>query len=210
MYGAGQQTRERILDAAERLFAQRGVAAVSLREIRLAAGARNTAAVQFHFGDRDGVIDGLIARHMPAIGARQAELAAEADPDDTRALLEVLVRPVMEYAEQGPSQRAWVKIMAELAALPDLYLGDMSEIAPEPGRHAAAALYRHIARFLPSDVARERIIMMADISTRICGVYARLTDEGESRPHLSAEAYTANLLDMLHAALFAPATEPVR
>src|SRR5690348_10081248 len=52
----GDRTREHLLDVAERLYGERGVASVSMREIRVASGARNTAALQFHFGDRDGLI----------------------------------------------------------------------------------------------------------------------------------------------------------
>uniref|UniRef100_UPI0010418D0F TetR/AcrR family transcriptional regulator n=1 Tax=Actinomadura fibrosa TaxID=111802 RepID=UPI0010418D0F len=65
-------TRERLLDAAERLYAERGIDGVSLREIVQAAGARNATAVQYHFGDRGGVIRAIFARHLPDVSARQA------------------------------------------------------------------------------------------------------------------------------------------
>ncbi|HEY1738069.1 MAG TPA: helix-turn-helix domain-containing protein [Acidimicrobiia bacterium] len=207
MHGAGSRTRENILDAAERLFAERGVPAVSMREIRIASGAKNTAAVQFHFGNREGLLEALIARHMPDIGARQQELADAARGDDTRALVDVLVRPIVEYLERGPSEAAWVKIMGELGGLPDLHLAEMFAITPEAGRAAAAALVRHVERIVPRDIARERIIMMAEMSVHQCGVYARLIHGPDSRPHLEPAAFADNLVDMLHAALLAPASE---
>ena len=105
----GDQTRQHLLDVAEQLFASRGFQAVSLREIRITAGARNTAAMQFHFGDRDGLVDALMARHMPRIGARQQELfermQAERRSGDRRSLVEVLVRPGAEYLTRGPGER---------------------------------------------------------------------------------------------------------
>ena len=207
VHSAGNRTRENILDAAERLFAERGVLAVSMREIRIASGARNTAAVQFHFGNRDGLIEALILRHMPDIGARQQELADAARPDDTRALVDVLVRPIIEYLERGPSEAAWVKIMDELGGLPDLHLAEMFAITPEAGRTAAAALHRHVERIVPRDVARERIIVMAEMSVHQCGVYARVIQHPESRPHLAPGAFADNLVDMLHAALLARTTD---
>jgi AcrR family transcriptional regulator len=206
VHGAGNRTRENILDAAERLFAERGVMAVSMREIRIASGAKNTAAVQFHFGNRDGLVEALIGRHMPDIGARQQELAAAARPGDTRALVNVLARPIVEYLERGPSEAAWVKIMAELSSLPNLQLAEMFAITPEAGRTAAAALHEHVERIVPRSVARERIIMMAEMSVHLCGVYARLIQEPRSRPHLEPDAFADNLVDMLHAALLAPAS----
>lgn len=56
----GQATRLSILLAAERLFSQEGISAVPLRNIGKAAGQRNHAAVQYHFGDRDEVIKALM------------------------------------------------------------------------------------------------------------------------------------------------------
>lgn len=55
----GDATRELILLAAERLFAERGIEAVPLRDIGLAADQRNTFAVQYHFGDRSGLVKAI-------------------------------------------------------------------------------------------------------------------------------------------------------
>src|SRR3954462_6587369 len=111
MSARGDKTREHLLDVAERLFAERGIAGVSLREIRIAAGARNTAAMQFHFGDRDGLVDALMARHMPRITALQQRMydlmVAEDRAADRRSLVEVLVRPSADYLSWGPSERSW-------------------------------------------------------------------------------------------------------
>ncbi|MEU4654894.1 TetR family transcriptional regulator [Streptomyces sp. NPDC023723] len=56
----GEETRQRILVAAERLFAEHGISAVPLRDIGVAAGQRNHAAVQYHFGDREEVVKAIM------------------------------------------------------------------------------------------------------------------------------------------------------
>src|SRR6478609_8979114 len=56
----GEATRQRILIAAERLFAEHGISAVPLRDIGIEAGQKNHAAVQYHFGDRDGLVKALM------------------------------------------------------------------------------------------------------------------------------------------------------
>jgi AcrR family transcriptional regulator len=210
MSARGDQTKELLLDEAETLYGERGVAGVSLREIRLAAGARNTAAMQFHFGDRDGVIDALTARHMPRIGQIQQALYDDAEAEgrlqEPRTLVEILVRPSADYLMRGPRERAWVKIMADLGALPDLHLKEMAVVTPDAGLRAGAALYQLLESAVPAKLARERIIMMAQMSVHACADYARLLDEGtEIRPHLDVESFTNNLIDMLFGALFAPA-----
>ena len=59
----GQGTRERILSAAEALFAERGFDTVSLRDITGAADA-NVAAVNYHFGSKDKLIDAVIEHRV--------------------------------------------------------------------------------------------------------------------------------------------------
>lgn len=91
--------REALLSAAERLFAERGSDAVSLREITAAAGAGNASAVQYHFGDRRGLVRALLARHEAAIEARRHALldAYEASGEpDVRGLAVALVQPLAD------------------------------------------------------------------------------------------------------------------
>src|SRR5215813_14271709 len=101
MSARGEKTREHLLDVAERLFAERGIDGVSLREVRIESGARNTGAMQFHFGDREGLYQALMDRHMPRIAEIQQRLFDDmlerTGPDDARALVEVLVRPTNDY-----------------------------------------------------------------------------------------------------------------
>lgn len=72
-------TRRRLIEEAERLFAVRGFAGVSLREIGVAAGARNNSAAQYHFGDRQGLVDAVFDHRMAAINERRLALLATLD-----------------------------------------------------------------------------------------------------------------------------------
>lgn len=205
----GERTREHLLDVAERLYGERGVKGASLREIRLAAGARNTAAIQFHFGNRDGLLQALIDRHMPRVGALQQELydrlSASGAEQDTRALVEVLIRPVADYMLLGESERSWVKIMAYLAALPDLHLREMVFVTPEAGLKAGTALFAKLETTLPAEVARERMVLLAQTSVQVCADYARVLDDPDrSRRHLPVDLFVENLIDVTTGAFLAP------
>src|SRR5690349_13631138 len=148
MTSRGDSTRANLLDTAELLWGTRGVRAVSLREIRLAAGARNSAAIQFHFGDREGLIDALIARHMPRLEAIQQRIydrmVEEGRQEDERSLVEVLVRPSGEYIARGPSERAWVKIISDLVSEPDLEVRDLVQVAPHPAMKATKTIFEKL------------------------------------------------------------------
>ncbi len=114
-------TRERLLDAAERLFAERGIEAVALREITRESGARNAIAAQYHFDDRAGLVRAIMARHLPEIDAGchllLDDYEASGEPD-LRALMAAHVRPFAPKL-RTPSGRAFLIIYAELLNRPD-------------------------------------------------------------------------------------------
>ena len=66
--GDGRDTREKLLDAAERLFAEQGFDSTSLRQITSAAGA-NLAAVNYHFGSKDDLIVEVLDRRIKPMNA---------------------------------------------------------------------------------------------------------------------------------------------
>ncbi|HEX9032330.1 MAG TPA: TetR family transcriptional regulator [Streptosporangiaceae bacterium] len=108
----GLPTERRLLLAAERLFAERGIDAVSLRSVMAAAGA-NVASVHYHFGSKQALVEALISDRSGHVSARRAELldaiesAGELSP---RRLAEAFIRPVAEMASSG--ELAWVTFIA--------------------------------------------------------------------------------------------------
>ena len=99
-----EDTRERILDAAERLFAERGVDGTTLHEIHLASGQRNKAAVHYHFGDKRSLLRAVLTRRMRGIAERGNalldELEARADPPTLQELIEASVTAYIETLEE--------------------------------------------------------------------------------------------------------------
>jgi AcrR family transcriptional regulator len=88
--------REVIMDAAERLFAERGIEAVSLRTINLEAGY-SVAALHYHFGSRDGLVRALLERAQPPMLQARTQLLAPlyASPEPALAqIVDALVRPL--------------------------------------------------------------------------------------------------------------------
>jgi AcrR family transcriptional regulator len=73
----GETTRQLILMAAERLFAERGISAVPLRDIGIAAGQRNHAAVQYHFGERDEVVKAIMEFRGAESEASRTDMVAD-------------------------------------------------------------------------------------------------------------------------------------
>jgi AcrR family transcriptional regulator len=114
--GRAAATRERIQRAAERLFADDGFDRVTLRQIARAAEQRNVAAVQYHFGSKDGLLAAIVDRHRAEIDeARHALLAAseaKRREPDLAAYLDILLEPLGQKLDD-PSGRAYLRIQAE-------------------------------------------------------------------------------------------------
>ena len=96
----GGDTKQRIIDVAERLFAQRGVEQTSTRDITAAAEV-NVAAVNYHFGGREGLLRAVLDRTIEPLNARRFELldlavAEHGDPVPVEALLRAFVLPDLE------------------------------------------------------------------------------------------------------------------
>ncbi len=120
----GRATAEQVVEAAERLFAERGVEAVSLREVAKAATSRNTAVAHYHFGGKEGLVRAIVARRAPVLNSRRAALLDQArdraaalgsrvGPVPAEDLVRVLIVPLIEELDRGGH---YVGFLARLAA----------------------------------------------------------------------------------------------
>lgn len=105
--GRGKQQRgtpEHILTTAERLFAQRGISAVSNRLIAQEAGALNNSAVGYHFGTKQDLVVATLRFHYAQMETWWAHRAiALAGTRDPRGFIDALVRQLPEHLQAcGP------------------------------------------------------------------------------------------------------------
>jgi AcrR family transcriptional regulator len=92
-------TKEQIVLAAERLFAEHGIDGISLRRIGAAAGNANNSAVQYHFGSKDELIQAIFDHRLPRLHERRMLLIAARRPDDLRSWVECQSLAIMEQSE---------------------------------------------------------------------------------------------------------------
>lgn len=113
----GALTRERILEAAGEMFAERGIEAVSLRELTLKAGV-NLAAVHYHFGSKEGVLAEVFARSSRPIVKWRLELLSAVEKDDSglpnlEQILESFLRPALQAGRR--QNESFMQLRARLA-----------------------------------------------------------------------------------------------
>ena len=106
-----------LIAAAEHLFADRGIDGVSLREINREAQQRNTTSLQYHFGDREGLLRAILAKHGREIHAGRNALLDQYEAngiDDLRALASAFVLPLVAKLHDSAGGRCFLRITAEL------------------------------------------------------------------------------------------------
>ncbi len=154
-------TKQAILDAGEELLGQHGFAGTSLRQLTTRAGV-NLAAVHYHFGNKEGLAQAVLARRIEPINAERLRRLDAVTAGlgyrrpDLRAVVDAFVSPVLELlpddADHGRMCRMFGRIMAEqppfLVAFLRQQFGAIAERfvralgAAQPGLDGEEAMWR--------------------------------------------------------------------
>ncbi|MEH6634473.1 MAG: TetR family transcriptional regulator [Halioglobus sp.] len=113
----GLETKRRLVDTAERLFADQGVDQVKLVDVSREAGQKNRNAAQYHFGDRAGLINAVLDKHSDMIAlARQVMLdQLERQEEITlRELIEAQVLPIARHVQSHTNGLTYLMLNRQL------------------------------------------------------------------------------------------------
>jgi AcrR family transcriptional regulator len=198
---------ERLIDAAEVAYATHGIGGASLRQISAAAGTANHYAVQYHFGDADGLIRAVLEKRMPEIELQRATLLAKAKASgslrDLRVLNDVLYRPLIEHTNARGERWFGRFVLALFSSVDGLEHGRDSEQLAPVSEHILD-LQTAVLPGVPTALLRERhrlLVMMILMS-----VFHRLGSQHNQHD----AALIDHALDMATAALSAPVSKSVR
>jgi len=196
-----EPTRERILAAAEELFATHGVDGVSLREITRVSGTRNTVGLQYHFKDRNGVLRAILTKHLVDVDARRHALLDQCESDgggDLRAMTAALVMPSAAKLTDPDGGPAFLQIYAELLNRPR---GEETLAVGEP----PTSLDRWRVQVAP--LLHPEAIRLHRRFTAIRLAAAELGRRAASGPHTDDRLFVGHLVDLVTSVLAAPVSE---
>ncbi len=111
-------TKDRILGAAEELFAQFGFTGTSLRQVTSRADV-NIAAVNYHFGSKENLVNEVFRRRMDDMSAQRLsalKLAVAQHPGDLEPILAAFVEPALALAQDRHGGGAFVRVVARAYA----------------------------------------------------------------------------------------------
>ena len=204
-------TPDRLLDSAEQLFAERGIDEVSLREITAAADA-NVAAVNYHYGSKEGLLLAVLERRMAQMASRRDDMLAELEyrpkPPTVQEVAGAFLYSIVALLHEDPTPgQSYITLLARVA-LSSIDIRTLSGGRDIPARYLA--LYRRARPDLPADVAERRV---AITSATVLEVLGRPLNAGRPTPlllNLTTSALIDEVTDFIVAGLSAPRSSSPR
>ncbi|MEU8136943.1 TetR/AcrR family transcriptional regulator [Streptodolium elevatio] len=220
-------TRLHLIAAGERLFAERGINGVSVREIAAEAGQRNTNAVRYHFGAKEDLVGAIFEHRMAPINARRTGLIESHDLEgrarDPYAVAEAFTLPMAELLREGGAPSWYLRfcVQATYTVSPDAVVMQPAQLGERPHTQGLLVLYRRAMELtagLPDTIRAQRwhhfcsfvVHALADRELRTSvGRAAHLdnppADRGPGGGTMPLDLFVADLVDTATALLTAPA-----
>jgi AcrR family transcriptional regulator len=207
-------TREAILAAAERLFAEHGVFAVSNRQVSEAAGQGNNAAVGYHFGTKTDLVRAIEQKHRGPIERLREQMVAEVVAPGANAVMRdwvaCLVRPLTDH-------------LAELGN-PTWYARFAAQVMTDPAYHdfvvkdalSSGSLVEVIDRIdrclpdLPAEIRAARNAMGRNLLMHTCADWERTLAAGDPAVRTSWQIAGSSLIDAIVGLWLAPVTSETK
>ena len=218
-------TQEAILAAAERLFAEHGVFAVSNRQVSEAAGQGNNAAVGYHFGTKTDLVRAIEHKHRVPIEQLREEMVAElGDSADMRAWVACLVRPLTEHLAELGNPTWYARFAAQVMTDPAYHNIVVKDALSSPSLVQVIDGINSCLPELPIEVRVERNVMARNLLVHTCADHERALarevrkhgvpgrsgapplSPGASVPRRSWHAAASGLIDAIVGLWLAPVT----
>lgn len=197
------ETKDKILDAAERVFSEHGYAAASLRAIIADAGV-NLAAVHYHFGSKEKLLIEVVRRRVGPINDERLRLLDECERAAggghlaVEKVLEAFLVPTM-VVFRHPKGPMFVRLMGRMYV--DSVLGKLAQsVFSEVVARFTAAMHRSLPE-LPMDELLWRMFLGG-------GVMGQAMLAGREAPGFSEDETVDRLVTFLSAGFRAPVRQP--
>ncbi|HET9077088.1 MAG TPA: helix-turn-helix domain-containing protein [Acidimicrobiales bacterium] len=197
------------MKVAERLLGERGIGAVSLREIAAAAGQRNNSAVAYQFGSRQGLIEAVFEYRMARNDERRrAMLAAMPPQPGTRDLLEAFFLPMAESIGHDDGVSWHARFLRQVVFEPGFDVFAPGRLDVSTGLRAVITGLSHRLAHLPGPIRGRRLLQVWQM------VIHSLADHEAQLAHRAAvmpiPLLVADLVDCAEAVLVAPVSADTR
>ena len=204
MARTAHDTRDKLITIGQHLFAEQGVFRVPLRTVIEQAGQKNTSALHYHFGGREGLLNAIIERHNIGIEEERAAMltalrSAELE-DDVAEVVRAFILPFARKLETVEG-REFLRVIAQLSDLFDFWEDGPPGTPAEA--HAAMVMLAAAVPEQSSAIRHERVTTLLMLIADALALRARRIEQ-QHQLALSNTQFIANLVDMSVGALQAP------
>jgi AcrR family transcriptional regulator len=205
------ETRAQILTAAERLFAEQGVLAVSNRQVSEAAGQGNNTAVGYHFGTKADLVRAIVRKHADQVEqVRRRMLGEIGDSSDVRDWVACLVRPTIEHLASLGCPTWFARFGAQVMTDPALREIMIDEALTSPSLQQIVDGLNRCLPELPLDVRIERGDMARQLIVHMMAERERALAEGTPTPRADWYGAATGLVDAITGIWLAPVNPEAR
>lgn len=201
-------TIQDLLETAERLFDEKGVDHVSLRQIVLASRQKNLAALHYHFGSRAHLVTELLRIRREHVNARRHQyldaLAQRPGPMTLRDVVSASIHALADTIVDEPWGRRYVSVLAQTTFSPQLRADGVTATAIS-GVTRVHALIGSALPELSADTLQRRLVWFTQSIVYSLAQWCRTHTEIEPSAYAT---YVEDLVDFCVGGLQAPARAP--
>ncbi|HEX7777168.1 MAG TPA: TetR family transcriptional regulator [Parvibaculum sp.] len=198
-------TRTRLILAAEKLFGERGIHSVTLKEINVAAGQRNESALHYHFGSKAALVNAIMQHRVKVIDAHRIAaieaLLQQGRERELRPLLQASFQPMIELLGSEDGVR-FVRFLAQVLNDPDFDLPSIALSSGFEGIKSSNALIVAALGDLPPEIAVQRQRFIVEMAVSSLAIWTRHHDAVAETA--ARELFSANLFDSIVGFMTAP------
>jgi AcrR family transcriptional regulator len=200
-------TREAILVAAERLYAEHGVFAVSNRQVSEAAGQGNNAAVGYHFGAKTDLVRAIEQKHRTPVELLRERMVAQLGDDaGLRDWVGALVQPLTDHLADLGNPTWYARFAAQVMTDPAYHNIVVRDALSSPSLVQVIDGINSALPDLPVEVRTERNVMARNLLMHSCADRERALVQGGPVARKTWQTSAIGLIDAIVGLWLAPVT----
>jgi len=206
-----QNTRSQLIAAAERLFAESGIDAVSLRQINLAAGQKNSSAAHYHFGSKQSLIAAIYEHRMQSVNARREQaldqIVAAGQQGNIRSLIEAFVYPIVEETDTTEGGSHYIRFMALAIGHPQLDLIQLWRQKHATGLNRIVEQLQQALPDIPPAIVGQRFGLAFEQLFHSLADREKLRHSSQHSIEVDSALFVSNLVDCIAGSMSTPISE---
>jgi len=203
---SSERTRLQIVLAAEKLFGENGIDAVSLRQVNVAAGQKNSSATHYHFGNKETLVAAIYEYRMKNVNNRRLEML-ENSSNDVRSLIEAMVLPIAEEIDSSEGGSHYIRFLSQMVGSPSVDLNDLWNSKNGSGLNEILRRLQEVMPDMPMTILAQRFGLTTAQIFHSLADRERLRNNAAVNPGNFGALYVSNLIDCLTGSFSAPVSD---